>query len=54
MSKGRDNEDHIKKKIIEYHERGVCDSRGNTVPKKYRSPHRAYFVVPEFKKGIKC
>ena len=31
------NEEHIKKKIVEYRDRGVCDRNGNTIPKEKRS-----------------
>lgn len=37
MSKGRSQEQEVERKIAEYHERGVCDSHGATIPKEYRS-----------------
>jgi hypothetical protein len=31
------NEEQIKKKIVEYRERGVCDREGHTIPPEKRS-----------------
>lgn len=50
MSKGQEQENEIKKKIAEAHERGVCDSKGRTIPDSERRKPRPYFVVPEFTK----
>jgi len=36
-SKGREKEKHIERKIDEYHERGVCDRRGHSIPVEERS-----------------
>lgn len=33
---GMKNEEEIKKKIVEYRDRGVCDAEGNTIPPEKR------------------
>lgn len=44
-SKARKKEKYIERKIDEYHERGVCDRHGHSIPVEHRATNGARHLL---------